>query len=114
MKRYLALIPFVILIIVTFISVFTRKKVSYSYDLTLRKTETETTLRQEYVDPSGQITFAANKGYAVLEETRINAKEGILRYYDEAGEPVKQSGGYDTIHRTYTSFGKAETDTYYL
>ena len=114
MKRFLTLIPFVLLIIVTFISVFTRKKVSYSYDLTLKRTETDTTVRQEYVDSSGQITFAANKGYAVLVETRTNANEGILRYYDETGEPVKQSGGYDTIHRTYTSFGKAERDTYYL
>lgn len=114
MKKYLQLVPIVILIIVTVLSMFIGRGTNQSKALTVEKTETENQIRQDYVDSDGRITFASDKGYASVVETKVSAQESVIQYLDENGEPAVLSAGYDTIHRTYTPAGKAETDTYFI
>lgn len=60
--------------------------------------EDEHRKRTDYVDESGQITFAADKGYATLIRTRDEKKRTIREeYLDENGQPVMLSGGYSIV-----------------
>ena len=114
MKKNLQLVPIVFLIIVTVLSMFIGRGTNQSEALTVEKTETENQIRQDYVDSDGRITFASDKGYASVLETKVSDQESVIQYLDENEAPVVLSGGYDIIHRTYTSTRKAETDTYFI
>ena len=114
MRRYLQFVPIVVLIIITVLSVFIGSGTDQSKALTVEKTKTESQTRSDYVDSDGRITFVSDKGYASVLETKVSDQESVIQYLDENGEPVVLSAGYNTIHRTYTSAGKAETDTYFI
>ena len=98
MRAFIKLVPIVVLIIITVLSTIIGSGTVQSKALTIEKTETENQIRQDYVDSSGRITFASDKGYASVIETKLSDREAILQYLDEEGWAVELAGGYDTIH----------------
>ena len=113
-KTIIKLLFFLLLIIVTLINAFHIDNGFSSTDLTLKTTKIDAGTRHDYLDSEGNITLATDKGYASIIEKHISDRESIFQYLDENGVSIKLYGGYDTIYRTYTSAGKAETDTYFI
>ena len=109
----LAALLILALLTVTLISALSGRPLKAA-DLKERKQESEGQVRVDYVDSSGRITLASDKGYATRLETRVDKEHSLITFLDEEGQTVVLSAGYDTIHRTYNSIGKADTDTYLL
>lgn len=108
----------------------------------IEKTERNIT-RISYVDTSGKITYAIDKHYAILVQTKdeegrvleehyLNENEeptecwgyfgisyehregeDIITYLDEEGNPVKTQTGYAIIVRSLDELGQALDDRYY-
>lgn len=57
--------------------------------------------RTDYVDSDGQITIAADKGYATLIVTTISENQKLEQYYDDKGEPISRYNGYFGILQDY-------------
>lgn len=73
-----------------------------SAELRAVQTTLGTTVRTDYLDADGKITFASDMGYATMTRQRNEAGMNILeRYYDETGEPIALKAGYCGIARTY-------------
>ena len=88
-----------------------KAKIVHSSTLSIVSTQDEKTDRIDYMDENGIITYAADKHYA----TRIKIQEGnsiLEQYFDEQGNPAKQSNGYYAILREYTDNKQKETVTY--
>ena len=63
------------------------------------------TIRTDYVDENGNITIAADVGYAI----RISKKEGTCkeeRFYDDKEKPISQYPGYYALLREYDADGQ--------
>ena len=67
--------------------------------------------RIDYVDENGNITYAANKGYATIVKTREDHTQ-LDEYYDEKGRPVCQALGHYAIFREYDADGREYKITY--
>lgn len=108
----------------------------------LEKTEGNIT-RTSYIDTSGELTYAIDKHYAILVQTKdeegrvleehyldeneeptacwgyfgisYEHREGedIITYLDEEGNPVKTQSGYAIIVRSLDELGQALDDRYY-
>ena len=69
------------------------------------------TERTDYVDSDGNITIAADLGYATLIVTRT--ENNILeQYFDDKGEPINRSDGYYAVLREYDERGNNIRNTY--
>lgn len=104
--RRLFLLPCLILAVLTVFSAYNRFPGSLtgktSAELSENTTEDNHIKRTDYVDESGQVTFAADKGYATVVRTRDEKKRTIREeYLDETGQPVMLPGGYSVVTRTY-------------
>ena len=67
--------------------------------------------RMEFVDRNGNVTVAANLGYAV-SVTEKKDRGLLIRYYDEKGEPVRRIPGYYAILREYDDCGNVIKTTF--
>ena len=54
-----------------------------------------------YVDKDGQVTVAADKGYAIYRQTKVDGRSVLEEYLDASGAPVLLSSGYATVKRDY-------------
>lgn len=79
----LAVLPFLALIAITIISLLPGRKEISSVFLTAETTEDNTTIRTDYLDEDGQLTFASNLRYASIVRTREDGKVILEEYYDE-------------------------------
>ena len=69
------------------------------------------TERTDYVDSEGNVTAAADAGYATRIKTQTD--QGVLEgYYDENGEPVRRYTGNYAVLREYDSRGNNTRITY--
>ena len=69
------------------------------------------TERTDYVDSRGNVTAAADAGYATRTKTQTD--RGVLeRFYDENGEPVRRYTGNYAVLREYDSGGNNTRITY--
>lgn len=74
-------------------------------------TEGKDTLRIDFLDEKGDITFAADVGYATKIIKKIDTGE-IEEYYDERGAPVNCASGYFGLSRCYDKNGYNIITTY--
>ncbi len=72
-----------------------KPKPLYTDNITEKETVIGNTVRLDYVDENGKITYINKLHYATLIKT-FDEKERIVKeeYFDEAGLPAEQSGGY--------------------
>ncbi len=74
----------------------------------VRHNETE---RTDFYDVKGELTVAADAGYATMIKT--NTEQGVLeQYYDETGEPISRYNQYYAILREYDERGNNTRNTY--
>ncbi len=112
-KAYCALLVLFLVVSFVFISLPSRTPRSSVHSsqlqkITMRDGDTE---RTDYVDEAGEITIAADMGYATIIVTK---KEHSLqeRYYDDQGEPISRSDGYFAVLREYDERGNNIRNTY--
>ena len=76
--------------------------------ITMRDGKTE---RTDYIDEAGEITIAADLGYAtiIVKKTEHSLLE---QYYDDKGEPISRSDGYYAVLREYDERGNNIRNTY--
>ena len=67
--------------------------------------------RFDYVDERGNITYAADKHYASIIETK-KGDQVLTEFLDANGNPVKQSAGYYAILYTYNEKGQRIKNEY--
>ena len=91
---------FLLLIIVTIISIVNPVPLQ-SAELTTRTTVTPTQSRTDYMDSSGRVAFASDKGYATVLKTIEDGRVLIERYYDERENLVILPAGYAQVERKY-------------
>ena len=104
-KRHL-LLPCLLLVVCTVSSMYNRFPKTLtgrtSAELSENITEDNHIKRTDYVDESGQVTLAVDKGYATVVHTKDKKKRTIREeYLDENGHPIMLPGGYSVIARTY-------------
>ena len=73
--------------------------------------EIENSVRIDYVDEKGKITFADDKQYATMIRTRYDHTV-LEQYYDAEGKPAKQSNGSYSLLREYDENGREYKITY--
>ena len=61
--------------------------------------------RTDYVDENGNITVAADVGYATMIAIK-NENSRLEHFYDEKGEPIRRYSGYYGILREYDEEGR--------
>lgn len=67
--------------------------------------------RTDYVDDNGNVTIAADLGYATITITKT--KYSILeQYFDDKGEPISRYNGYYALLREYDEIGNNIRNTY--
>lgn len=54
-----------------------------------------------YVDKNGRVTLAADKGYAIYRQTKVDGQSVLEEYLDESGAHVLLSSGYAAVKRDY-------------
>ena len=68
-------------------------------------TETsEGTERTDYVDSNGQLTIAADLGYATVIATKTDNSK-LEQYFDNLGEPISRYSGYYALLHQYDDKG---------
>lgn len=77
------------------------QKHKYSSELIAQKTELENQIRTDFIDSTGKITYAEDKGYASVLKTYENKHVILEQYFDEKGKAVNLSEGYSIIRREY-------------
>lgn len=77
-----------------------------SADLAIHSTQTLQgdllIITETYLSPSGKITVADDKGYAVVIKTVRDGKTILEEYRDDRGKPAVLSAGYSAVKRDYT------------
>lgn len=71
----------------------------------------ENTERTDYVDSDGQLTIAANLGYATVIVTKTENSR-LEQYFDDKGEPISRYNGYYALLREYDDRGNNTRITY--
>lgn len=78
-----------------------------SAELTQQKQENGNTVRFDYLDEAGNISFASDKHYATLLRTLDEKGKNILeRYLDAEGNPAIQPAGHAAVAREYNESGQ--------
>ncbi len=104
MKIYLKILyvivasVFAALVLVTFLS---PKASNHSSELLINKTETEHLTRTDYVNATGELTFATDKGYATKIVHKEDGKTILEEFLDETGAAVMIPAGYSSILHEY-------------
>lgn len=75
---------------------------------TVRDGETE---RTDYFNANGEVTVAADVGYATAVSF-YGEKTKLEKYYDGTGEPIRRSSGYYAVLREYDDSGNNIRNTY--
>ena len=112
-RLYIAMICFFLALSFLFVSPGAKKQRSQFHSSQLHKSTVayENTERTDYTDDAGQITIAADLGYATLIKTRTTS--GILeQYLDEQGEPISRYNGYYALLQEYDDRGNNVRTTY--
>lgn len=85
-----------------------------SSELTRRVTEEGSVRTTDYLDDRGNLTYASNKRYATMVQTRDEDARTVLeQFFDENGEPAVQSQGHCAVLRGYDA-ANHNTDILYL
>lgn len=79
--------------------------------LQIVKTKEKNTIKTDYTDQNGVITYAADIGYATRTVTKTDDGE-TENYYDELGQPVPNTSGYYGLYRRYDEDGSTVITTY--
>ena len=82
-----------------------------STSLRTRVTNDGDSVRIDYINDEDKITFAADKQYATIIKTKGLHSE-LEQYYDEAGNPAKQSMWHYALLREYNEEGQTYKITY--
>ena len=98
--RLVFLFIFILLIVVTFCSI-NNNYTAQSVELTVRTSETDKQIRADYIDSSGRITFAGDKGYASVVKKIEDGHVVLEQYLDEKGRAVTLPAGYSQIVHEY-------------
>ncbi len=83
-----------------------RESRSKFHSLQLNKTTklNNNTERTDYVDSSGRITIAADRGFATIVTTKTDSSI-LERYYDDKGNPISRYNGYYAAYYEYDDRG---------
>ena len=111
-KHYILLLLFLVISFL-FINPMARKARSQFHSSQLKKVtvKDENTERTDYFDSNGQITIAANLGYATVIITKTENSK-LEKYYDDKGEPISRYNGYDAVLQDYDERGRNNRITY--
>ena len=90
-----------ILLFLIFIPFFLFSNHKHSSELLSKVIYEGSIRRTDFVDDSGKITYATDKGYATLLETYDEGHLVLEQYLDEKGEAVIISEGYSIVSREY-------------
>ena len=96
-----------------FISPIPRKARSQYHSSQLKKiiATSENEERTDYVDSNGQITIAANLGYATIVVSKTENSR-LEQYFDDKGEPISRYNGYYALLQEYDDKGNNTRTTY--
>ena len=104
-----ALIPYLALIAVTILTLLPGREQTASAFLTTVTTEEGNTVRTDYVDEEGRITYAVDSQYATLIRTFDDEGKLILEeYFDENGDPAVTWNLTSAVSYEYNDKGQAE------
>lgn len=116
MKKVFTIVAFALFLIASclYISPVLRKARSQYHSSQLKKVVISdgNTERTDYVDSDGQITIAADKGYATITVTKISDGRRLEQYYDDKGEPISRYNGYYAMLLDYDENGNNTRITY--
>lgn len=109
------IVIFLLFLVVSFkfITPIPRKAISQYHSSQLKKISVtnENTERTDFVDSNGQITIAANLGYATIIVTKTENSK-LEQYFDDKGEPISRYNGYYALHQEYDDKGNNTRNTY--
>ena len=95
----------IVLVIVFFVLIITPtffyQNHKHSSELKTKKTKLENQIRTDYIDASGKIAYAEDKGYASVLKTYEDEHVVLEQYLDEKGKRVVLPDGYSIIRREY-------------
>ena len=96
-----------------FISPIPRKARSTLHSSQLEKSTVTSvnTERTDYIDSNGQITIAANLGYATVIVTKTENSR-LEKYFDDKGEPISSNNGSYALFKEYDDRGNNTRITY--
>lgn len=113
-KRITIYVFFLVLVILSLYSSIDKPATTGipSYRLTTQKTETGNTTRVDYIDESGNITFATDKHYATIIRIYEDGYVILEQYFDAEGNPAYQTLGYCALARHFNSDGLVDVIQY--
>ena len=114
-KKFFWIILFLLFLVVSFLYICPtpRKTRSQFHSSELKKITVtdENVERTDYVDANGQITVAANLGYATIIVTKTENSK-LEQYFDDKGAPASRYNGYYALLQTYDDQGNHIRTTY--
>ena len=108
MKKALPILPFLALIALTILSLLPEKAGVSSLFLTPKITEDDNTIRSDYVDEDGRITYASNLKYATIIKAKEDGRVVLEEYFDENGKPAASNNNSAAISHTYNNKEQTE------
>ncbi|MBR0162528.1 MAG: VanZ family protein [Oscillospiraceae bacterium] len=113
MKKTVCVLVFLLLITFTVFSVREAPASGLpSSSLRTQKTEDGNTIRTDYVDANGKLSYATDKHYASVIRTYEDGRVILEQYFDAEGKPALQTLGHCAVSHFYTYDGLAEVITY--
>ncbi|MBQ9613431.1 MAG: hypothetical protein IJV14_12715, partial [Lachnospiraceae bacterium] len=106
------LLIIVLYLVILLLAVFSKSRSASSLELHKRVSVENNVTRTDYVDDEGRITYAIDKNYAILVETREN-NTVFREFFDEDGNPQRQSGGFFALLRSFNADDLVEYEYYY-
>ena len=106
------LLIIVLYLVILLLAVFSKSRSTSSLELHKRVSVENNITRTDYVDDEGRITYAIDKNYATLVETREN-NTVFREFFDEDGNPQRQSGGFFALLRSFNVDDLVEYEYYY-
>ena len=100
----------IVLLILIFIPNFFYQNEKISSELETRTINTETETRTDFVNSSGIVTFAEDKGYASVIKIYNDGQIVLEKYLDENGKAIVLPAGYSIIHYGYENGLKTTID----
>ena len=98
-KETIVLLIVVLALIIIPFSFYQNHKLSS--ELKTKKTKLENQIRTDYIDASGKIAYAEDKGYASVLKTYEDEHVVLEQYLDENGKTATLPDGYSIIRREY-------------
>ena len=108
MKKAILILPFLALIALTILSLLPEKAGVLSLFLTTELTEDDNTIRSDYVDEDGRITYASNLKYATIIKAKEDGRVVLEEYFDENGKPAASNNNSAAISHTYNDKEQTE------